>query len=107
MRKPDSLPVPEAYTLTHVVCPDLEEAFQQAQKPEVNLVVCQRVVDASIASFIQRVYHFSFPSVSLVATEGRVKEQLHDALVDYVPLHREGAFRLTEDMAMLTNLFIQ
>ncbi|MEM9830853.1 MAG: DUF1826 domain-containing protein [Bacteroidota bacterium] len=105
MPKPDlTLETP---TLKHIICENLEEAFWQIQQPDVNLVVCPRAVDQSITSFIQLVYLSHFHPVSLAAYKGLVKEQLSEALSDYIPLHREGALQLMEDMAMLTDLFMK
>ncbi|WKN46403.1 DUF1826 domain-containing protein [Tunicatimonas pelagia] len=71
------------------------------------MVVCPRTVEHSIASFIQLVYLSPFHPVSLAANQGQVREQLSEALSDYISLHSEGAFRLIEDMVMLTDLFMK
>jgi len=105
MHKPDL--TLKASRLRHVVCQDLEEAFRQAQLPDVNLVVCPRAVDETIISFIQLVYLSRFHPVNRAVNQELEKEQLRDALADYIPLHTEGAFRLIEDMAVLTDLFLK
>ncbi|MGD1892519.1 MAG: DUF1826 domain-containing protein [Cyclobacteriaceae bacterium] len=108
MRKPDlTSPTLEASTLKHAICEDLEEAFRQIQKPDINLVVCPRVADQFITSFIQLVYLSHFHPVSLATNKGLVREQLSEAFSDYIPLYSEGAYRLIEDMVMLTDLFLK
>jgi hypothetical protein len=91
----------------HIICQDLDEAFGQIMQPDVNLVVCPRVADTYISSFIQDLYTTSFRQLNLLVEKGLASEQVRDALATYLPVVSKGASRLIEDMAMLSERFIK